>query len=71
MWRKAVRRVPSTARIESVLLLGLGGGSAINEVHTRFPIAQIAVLEWDPVMVNLAHELKLFSRKHQARSSRG
>lgn len=60
MWRKAVRRVPSTARIESVLLLGLGGGSAINEVHARFPSTHITVLEWDPVMVDLAHELKLF-----------
>ncbi len=60
MWRKAIRRVPSTAIVQSVLMLGLGGGSAINPIHSQFPSVRITVLEWDPVMIDLSHQLHLY-----------
>jgi spermidine synthase len=58
LWRAALRRVG--VPVKHVLLLGLGGGSAICEIHRRFPGCQIVVVEWDEVMIELAHRLRLF-----------
>jgi len=41
-------------RIESVLMIGLGGGSFTGMVHRAFPEARIDALEIDPVVVEAA-----------------
>ena len=57
MWRKALRHVPRSASIKTVLMLGLGGGSAVRELQNRFRGCAITVVEWDPEMIALYHEL--------------
>jgi len=60
LWRAALQHTASTVPVRNVLLLGLGGGSAIGEIHTCFPGCRITVLEWDKAMVELAHRFKLY-----------
>ena len=60
MWRNAVFRVRTEACVQRVLLLGLGGGSALNPIHMQFPDAKITVIDWDPAMVEISRKLKLF-----------
>src|SRR3989338_2034256 len=43
MWRKALRHVPRSASIKTVLMLGLGGGSAVRELQNRFRGCAITV----------------------------
>jgi len=57
MWRKALKHVPRSAPIHTVLMLGLGGGSAVRELQDRFRECAITVVEWDPAMIALYHEL--------------
>lgn len=57
MWRKALKHVPRTASIKTVLMLGLGGGSAIHELQNRCSGCAITVVEWDPNMIALYHDL--------------
>lgn len=57
MWRKALKHVPRVAPMKTVLMLGLGGGSAVRELQRRFRGCAITVVEWDPEMVALYHEL--------------
>lgn len=64
MWQKALRRVPTNHSLKQVLVLGLAGGDAIRVVQRQHSEAQVTVVEWDPVMVDLAKTLCRFSRKH-------
>ncbi len=64
MWKQALLRVPSDHTVKHVLILGLAGGNAVRLVHRKFKDAHVTVVEWDPVMVDLAKTLRLFSRKH-------
>lgn len=57
MWRKALKHVPRSAPVKTVLMLGLGGGSAVRELQSRFRGCAISVIEWDPAMIELYHEL--------------
>lgn len=41
-------------RVRDVLLLGVGGGSAVEVVRRRYPAAAITGIELDPVMVDVA-----------------
>jgi spermidine synthase len=61
MWRHALRRLPQTLSVSRTLLLGLGGGSIIDDLAHRFPASKLTVVEHDPVMVEVAQSLKLFS----------
>lgn len=60
MWRNAIFRVPAKTSVKRVLLLGLGAGSALNPIHAQFPTATITVIEWDPAMVEISQQLKLY-----------
>jgi spermidine synthase len=51
MWRDALARVPSDVPAKRVLMLGLAGGIAIQEIYRTFPDAEVTVIEWDPMMV--------------------
>lgn len=57
MWRRAIKHVPRRAAIKNVLMLGLGGGSAVPEFSKRFPGCALTVVEWDPAMIKLYREL--------------
>ena len=48
--------LPKGYRPESVLLLGLGGGSVIKYLHRRYPQATVTAVEIDPVMIEIAKE---------------
>jgi GNAT superfamily N-acetyltransferase/precorrin-6B methylase 2 len=64
MWQEALARLPEYARAKRVLLLGLGAGSIIDDLHRRFPNCQVTVIEWDPEMITLAKRLHLFKPEH-------
>lgn len=57
LWQDALRYLPDTIVVRNVLMIGLAGGSALAQVERRFPQASITVIEWDPVMVEIAQEL--------------
>ena len=59
LFRLMTSRVPKKQRVDHVLLLGLGGGGALREIHARFPKAHITAVEYDPVMVDLAKTVYL------------
>lgn len=67
MWRSAVRRIPKTATVKRILLLGLAGGGSIDLLHRRFPGAHITALEWDPVMIEIMERIRLFPASHRPR----
>ena len=50
LWRRSMWHVPESHPVKQVLLLGLGGGSCVRDVHARFPDAHGTVVEWDPAM---------------------
>ena len=52
IWKKALKRVKNE-KIESCLVLGLGGGSVAGLLRKYFPKAKIIGVEIDPVMVGL------------------
>ena len=56
MWRQALRHVPRRG-VTSVLMLGLCAGAGVNEIHRRFRGAEVTVIDWDPVMIELFHKL--------------
>lgn len=60
MWADAFRRIPNSALIRRVLLLGLGSGVAIRPLHQWFPACTVDAVEWDPVMAGLALTLDAF-----------
>jgi len=62
MWRGALRRLPLNFTAGRVLLLGLGAGSIINDLHSRFVDASITAVDYDAIMVNIAKELQLFDQ---------
>lgn len=62
MWKLALNRVPKKG-IKRVLMLGLGAGGTIELLHQRFKNCKVTVIEWDPVMVQIAQELG-FITKH-------
>ena len=57
MWTSAMKRVPIHAPIKRVLMLGLAIGSNLGPLHRRFPNCKVTVIEWDPAMIKLFHEI--------------
>lgn len=62
MWKKAIRRIPKTNSIKKVLVLGLGAGGMIHILRSRYQKCEITAIEWDPVMVQIAKDLHLYSK---------
>lgn len=61
MWVNAFKRTPKNFKAKNILILGLGGGNIIRLLQKKYPNANINVVEWDEVMIDLAKKLKLFS----------
>lgn len=59
MWEDAYSRIEGRP-INHVLLLGLGAGGSIPIAHRRFPRCRITAVEYDPQMISLTRELKLY-----------
>ncbi len=53
LWRSALHQLPPAFQASQILMLGLAGGVAINELYDRFPNCKIIIIEWDPSMVLL------------------
>lgn len=57
IWSAAVKNLlPNNFQPKNILLLGLGGGSAIFWLRRRFPKAHLTAVEIDPVMIDLARK---------------
>jgi spermidine synthase len=61
MWKNAFARLPAKTIPQKILLLGLGGGNVIKLLQKKYPSSSITVIEWDEVMIQVAHDLQLFS----------
>lgn len=61
MWKKAIGRIPQNSSRQKILLLGLAAGGMIHPLHSRFPKCEVTVIEWDPVMIQIAKDLQLYS----------
>lgn len=65
VWRDAYRHLPADFRPKNVLMFGLAGGDNIRLMHERFPGCRVTAVEWDPVMVRIADEIRLFPPEHR------
>lgn len=57
IWSTGINNIlPKEYVPESILVLGLGGGSSLFWLRKRFPKAQITAIEIDPVMIDIANK---------------
>lgn len=55
IWKKGLKKLVSyNKNPKTVLILGLGGGTAANLINQTFPQAKIIGIELDPIMIKLA-----------------
>lgn len=57
LWSEALAQVRHAS---SILIIGLGLGDNVRITQKRFPKAQIVVIEWDPMIIQIAREAKRF-----------
>lgn len=55
IWKKGVEKLP-VDRVQNILILGLGCGSAVFPLGKKFPRAKITGVEIDPVMIRLGQK---------------
>lgn len=61
MWKQALsRQKKSSASVRKALMLGLGAGGQIKQLHNAFPNCEVTVVEYDPEMIAIAKELELY-----------
>ena len=57
IWSTAIKNLlPKNLSPENILILGLGGGSALFWLRRRFPKIHLTVVEIDPVMIGIAQK---------------
>lgn len=57
IWSQSIKNLlPQNFSPESILLLGLGGGSALFWLRRHFPKTHLTVVEIDPVMIGIAQK---------------
>lgn len=57
IWSQAIHHLlPRDFQPESILFLGLGGGSVIKWLARRYPQTKLTAVEIDPVMIEIARE---------------
>ncbi len=58
LWSRAFRKfhVDHYQNINSVLVLGVGGGTVIDLLEKRFPLAGITAVDIDPTIIKIAKE---------------
>ncbi len=62
LWRSALKQLEPQFVATEVLMLGLGAGSAIREVHARFAAPRVTALEWDETMIELAGSSRFYPK---------
>jgi spermidine synthase len=63
MWIHAYKRLKkkfNLDHIQKILMLGLGAGGEIKLLYKTFPGCDLTVVEYDPAMIELTHELQLY-----------
>ncbi len=65
LWKQAIARVPKKTPVKQILMLGLAGGACVEMLHRRFPGCHITAIEWDPVMIKIMDQIKLFRRSYR------
>ena len=48
------------SKVRRALMLGLAGGGAVASLYSAFPNASLVAVEYDPEMIAIARELKLY-----------
>ena len=66
VWKHAMRQIPKQG-IKKILMLGFATGGLVENLMRRYPSAKVTAIEWDPVMLELATQLKLYRPEHQPR----
>lgn len=68
IWSTAIKNLlPKEESIKSVLILGLGGGSAIKVLKKFYKEASITAVEIDPVVVDIATNYFPYVKKYDAK----
>ncbi len=68
IWQLSLERVgQSIPHNPRVLVLGLGAGGVLTEIHSLFPSAAFVAVEHDPAMVVLTRELRYFAPHEEPR----
>lgn len=57
MWRSALKKLPIDFAAKNILLLGLGGGGMIPILKAKYPRCSLAIVEWDPVMLDVSKKM--------------
>ncbi len=57
MWWHALRHLPVSFEASRILMLGLGGGSAVRSLLRKFKNCELVIVEWDPAMIELYKEV--------------
>ena len=65
VWREVYASLPREFAPQRILMLGLAAGDNVSLLAERFPKASVTAVEWDPEMVRIADELRLFPTKHR------
>jgi spermidine synthase len=61
IWRDAYdARLPAGFAPKRILMFGLAAGDNVRLLHDRWPAASVTAIEWDPVMVRIADDLRLY-----------
>lgn len=63
MWRKMLKTIPKDYKVKNILMLGVGGGSAIKEIYKKYKDAYIVGVEYDEIMMNFAKTFIFFKNK--------
>jgi len=57
MWRQALGHLPDEFDAKRILMLGLGGGSAVRSLLRKFKNCELVIVEWDPAMIQIYKEI--------------
>lgn len=57
LWQKPINKLQKiSVKPQTVLVLGLGGGTLINLLTKKYPVANITAIEIDPVMISISQK---------------
>ncbi len=64
VWSKTYKLIrksePRSRKMSSALVLGLGAGGSVKEFYQNFPGSTVTAIEYDPMMISLAKEFRLW-----------
>ena len=57
LWKKVLKKVKIEKKVQTILMLGLGGGDGLKVIVPKFSQAKITAVDFDPKMVEIAERL--------------